>query len=328
MKKIKIVGLSFKCEEKAYKMLKEYIADLKEYFSQNKTYDEEVINDILLACEEKLANLLVKRADLVINEEDVQQIISQFGTVETITEGLTEQEEFFEEKMMTLPKILYRNTNKKWIGGVCAGLATYFSIPVWIVRLLTFFLIFTPFPSVIPYLILWYILPSVRTKTDELRMYGKPITINTLTLNNDEYAKKKVVSLLKGAFIVCGIVFWGILALISFVAVLSLFSKNDDAVSYLYECKNHEFVEMLEKPWISEKVWFDSEKIGGEYWYNRTEKSWEWKNDALDIAIYTTENKQNLSVKKQGEVIHEECKMVDYLDMGKEWDVRIDEIFN
>ena len=45
------------------------------------------------------------------------------------------------------------------LGGVCTGLAEYFSIDVTIVRLLFVIALFTPVPALIPYLIMWIIMP-------------------------------------------------------------------------------------------------------------------------------------------------------------------------
>jgi len=55
---------------------------------------------------------------------------------------------------------------------------------------------FTPL-SILPYLLLWYIIPSAQTKSDELRMYGKPVSISTLTQDTTNYTKRRVISLAK-----------------------------------------------------------------------------------------------------------------------------------
>jgi phage shock protein C len=57
-------------------------------------------------------------------------------------------------------KKLYRSQKDKKIAGVCAGLAEYFDIDPTIVRII-FILLLLPggFPGLIPYLILWAIVP-------------------------------------------------------------------------------------------------------------------------------------------------------------------------
>lgn len=57
-------------------------------------------------------------------------------------------------------KILYRSEKNAMLGGVCAGLADYFSIDVSIVRII--FVLLTLFVSgsgLIVYIILWIVLP-------------------------------------------------------------------------------------------------------------------------------------------------------------------------
>lgn len=57
-------------------------------------------------------------------------------------------------------KKLYRSQSDKKIAGVCAGIAEYFSIDPIIVRII-FIILLLPggFPGLIPYLILWAIVP-------------------------------------------------------------------------------------------------------------------------------------------------------------------------
>ena len=57
-------------------------------------------------------------------------------------------------------KKLYRSQKDMKIAGVCAGLAEYFNIDPTIVRII-FIILLLPggFPGLIPYLILWAIVP-------------------------------------------------------------------------------------------------------------------------------------------------------------------------
>jgi phage shock protein C len=57
-------------------------------------------------------------------------------------------------------KKLYRDEYHKVIGGVCAGLAEYFDMDVTVVRLLVAFGVFMGGLSVVPYIILWIVLPK------------------------------------------------------------------------------------------------------------------------------------------------------------------------
>ena len=111
-------------------------------------------------------------------------------------------------------KRLFRDIDHKIIGGVSAGLAKYFGIQVWIIRIL--FLIpfirfvanfrhihlfqfweFPDFPNflditfspgaVFVYIVLWLVLPEARTSADKLEMVGEKVDINSIknTIQND-----------------------------------------------------------------------------------------------------------------------------------------------
>ena len=65
---------------------------------------------------------------------------------------------------MEEPKRLYRSEKDKMIGGVCGGIAEYFTLDPTLVRLGYILLsIFTVFSGVLAYLILWVVVP-VRKK--------------------------------------------------------------------------------------------------------------------------------------------------------------------
>ncbi len=62
-----------------------------------------------------------------------------------------------------MDKTLYRSTTDRFIGGVCGGLAEYFGIPSWIVRVITVILFFMPVPVLLilaVYIILWVTVPE------------------------------------------------------------------------------------------------------------------------------------------------------------------------
>ncbi|PLK42904.1 MULTISPECIES: PspC domain-containing protein [Emticicia] len=73
-----------------------------------------------------------------------------------------------------MEKRLYRIKSSKMLGGVAAGLAEYFDIDVTLVRVLFVVAFFAPIPSVIPYIVLWMIMP-----TKESIMRDNNIIINS-----------------------------------------------------------------------------------------------------------------------------------------------------
>jgi phage shock protein PspC (stress-responsive transcriptional regulator) len=111
-------------------------------------------------------------------------------------------------------KRLFRDIENKVIGGVCSGLAKYFGIQVWIIRVLFLipfirfvfnfrhlhlfqfwdapdfpnFLDITFSPgSVFVYIVLWLVLPEAKTSADKLEMVGEKVDLNSIknTIQND-----------------------------------------------------------------------------------------------------------------------------------------------
>ncbi len=60
-------------------------------------------------------------------------------------------------------KKLERITEDKWLGGVASGLAEFLGWDVTVVRLLFVCAIPLPIPAILPYLILWVIMPTRKT---------------------------------------------------------------------------------------------------------------------------------------------------------------------
>lgn len=50
-------------------------------------------------------------------------------------------------------------TRDAWLGGVCAGVAYFFGIPTWIVRMVWFLVAFFYGTGIFVYLLLWIFLP-------------------------------------------------------------------------------------------------------------------------------------------------------------------------
>jgi phage shock protein C len=59
-----------------------------------------------------------------------------------------------------MEKRLNRIKSSKMIGGVAAGLAEYFNLDVTLVRVLFVVAFFAPIPSIIPYIVLWIVMPT------------------------------------------------------------------------------------------------------------------------------------------------------------------------
>jgi phage shock protein PspC (stress-responsive transcriptional regulator) len=170
----KVININFQgrilpIEEQAYEILKQYIESLRVYFANEEGRDE-IINDIECRiaelCEDRL-----KKGTVCIAASDIDLIITSIGRPADF-----EAQDGFEQNAYqntsgnnnsnfyrdgNRPKRLYRDEQNKVLGGVCSGIANYFVIEPWIVRILWFFLIGI---NILAYLILWIAVPSTSVK--------------------------------------------------------------------------------------------------------------------------------------------------------------------
>ncbi len=172
---INISGIVFHIDEDAFERLDRYIEKLKSYF-RNTEGNEEIIADI----EGRIAEILqgkVRDGKEVINLEDIEEVIGVMGQPDEFDAG----EEPAPGPAGHIPqsKRLYRDPERKILGGVCSGIAAYFFIdPLWI-RILFIFLAFSGF-GLLLYLILWIAVPEARTTAEKLEMRGQPVNISTI----------------------------------------------------------------------------------------------------------------------------------------------------
>jgi phage shock protein C len=75
-----------------------------------------------------------------------------------------------------MEKRLYRDEQHKMIGGVCAGLAQYLDMDMTVMRLLFAFAFFIAGVGLIPYIILWIVLP--RKTYNPFTTPSDPLTVN------------------------------------------------------------------------------------------------------------------------------------------------------
>ena len=189
---IGLAGFSFTIEEHAYIKLSDYLAALRN--SLDSAEADEVMHDIEIRMVEIFKDSLGKRE--VINDIDVERVISQIGKPEVIEE---QEEAYFSEKTakkqqktskgFSGQKQLFRDPSRAKIAGVCAGLSHYTGLDVTLIRgilvaviVLDIFFTFAISTSflVLLYIILWIVLPKAETASDFLKMEGKPANFDNL----------------------------------------------------------------------------------------------------------------------------------------------------
>ena len=77
-------------------------------------------------------------------------------------------------------KKLFRNPYDKKLGGVASGIALYFGMDVNVVRLIFLISFLAGGFSLLPYIILWIIVPEASSITDRVQMEGNPITLSSI----------------------------------------------------------------------------------------------------------------------------------------------------
>jgi phage shock protein PspC (stress-responsive transcriptional regulator) len=172
---INLGGYSFNIDEDAYAELKRYLKNLELHFA-----GEESSSEILSDIETRMAELFRTKLTTykqVITIEDVHQVIKVLGTPEDISdnEGPTARDKFSSPGYHRM----YRDTDHRVIGGVCAGMAAYWDIELWLVRLIFFGLAMMGV-GVLIYLILYIVLPEAKTTAEKIEMKGNPVNIHNI----------------------------------------------------------------------------------------------------------------------------------------------------
>jgi phage shock protein PspC (stress-responsive transcriptional regulator) len=172
---INLGGYSFNIDEDAYAELKRYLKNLEFHFA-----GEESSSEILSDIEARMAEIFRTKLNTykqVINIDDVNQVIAILGTPEDISdaEGPTARDKFSSPGYHRM----YRDPDHRAIGGVCAGMAAYWDLEIWLVRVIFLILAFMGV-GVLIYLILYIVLPEARTTAEKIEMKGHPVNIHNI----------------------------------------------------------------------------------------------------------------------------------------------------
>jgi len=83
------------------------------------------------------------------------------------------------EEQTTIKKI-YRDGERKVIGGVAGGIAAYIGADISVIRLIFAGLVFAGGFGIIFYIILWIAVPEAVTITEKMEMQGQPVTLSNI----------------------------------------------------------------------------------------------------------------------------------------------------
>ncbi|HEX7367856.1 MAG TPA: PspC domain-containing protein [Pelobium sp.] len=182
---INISGVIFHIEEDAYELLKSYMDDIKKHFGNYKD-SFEIVSDIESRVAEMLSEMLLAENKQVIVIADVASIIQRMGKASDFERMEDEQyaADFATERKPA--KKLFRDTEDRFVGGVCAGIAHYFDVaPKWMRLAFVLMFIFYGFGFLI-YGILWLVMPRAITRAEKMEMKGEKINLLSFQKNFED----------------------------------------------------------------------------------------------------------------------------------------------
>ena len=186
---INLGGVVYHIDDDAYRLLDNYLSNLKHYFRKQEGA-EEIVDDIEMRIAELFAEKITE-GNQVITVSDVEEIIARVGKPEdfgiadedTDSRKRTEQASSANQSntQTSAQRRWFRDPDNKLLGGVAAGLAAYFGWDITLVRILMIILVFVPYcPMIILYIIGWLVIPEARTAAEKLSMRGEAVTIENI----------------------------------------------------------------------------------------------------------------------------------------------------
>ena len=185
---VNLGGTVFHIDDDAYRLLDNYLCNLKAHFSKEEGA-EEIVDDI----ERRISELLAEKqaaGQQVITIAGVEQVRARVGKPEEMdqpdsgssTQG--NQGECAQGQASAQGHVhrrLFRNPDDKILGGVISGIAAYFCWDVTLLRLLLLVILICGYGTLIPvYIICWLLIPEARTAAEKLSMRGEAITVENI----------------------------------------------------------------------------------------------------------------------------------------------------
>ena len=231
VEKVSIGGYAFTLEVEAYALIKRYLDELNEYYSQREGGAE-----VMEGFEERMAELLYEKCadDGVATLEEAKEIIAILGKPSAIeSEEDPEPKKAPAEKKTDGPrekKRLFRDPTNKMLGGVCSGLAAYFKCDVVLIRIIFIGLTVLTcvvgchigdhnswtinLPMPVLYFILWIAMPEAKTVQQRWQMgVSNPPAASTATRRAEPIGSglgrvlRVVIGILLLMTAICGLTF-------------------------------------------------------------------------------------------------------------------------
>jgi len=179
---INLGGFFFHIDERAFEKLRRYLDAISKSLSDDPQGKNEIIADIEARISELLTEKITDERQ-VVNESDIDDIITIMGQPEDYadTEASYNDDSYTYQSNNSKGKKLFRDGEDKFLGGVAAGIAHYFTIDTIWIRLIFLFTTLAGFGiGVLAYIILWILLPEAKTTAEKLQMEGEAVNIDNI----------------------------------------------------------------------------------------------------------------------------------------------------
>ena len=180
---ININGIVFHIEEDAYEVLRSYMTEVKRHFAYTADSDE-IVTDIENRIAEMFNERLITDQKQVIVLADVNYVTERMGNVNDF--DIDDEPADLAGEPYKVGKKLFRDPDDRVISGVCAGIAHYFGVEPYLVRIVAILSIILAGSGLPIYIILWIVIPIAYTRADKMAMKGEPINIQNFKKNFDE----------------------------------------------------------------------------------------------------------------------------------------------
>ncbi len=178
---INLGGVVFSIDEDAYELLKEYLDKLEGHFS-----DEGERQDIMSDIESRIAELFSdgqNSGNRPVTLKDVEKVIEIMGEPVDIADSAENSSDGQSQSSSSAGRRnrrIYRDTDNRVLGGVCSGMAAYWSIDVIWIRVIFVILAIMALSGFLVYLLLWLVIPPAVTTAQKLEMRGEPVNISNI----------------------------------------------------------------------------------------------------------------------------------------------------
>lgn len=183
---VNLGGTVFHIDEDAYRLLDDYLKNLRIHF-EGESGAAEIVDDM----EQRISELFAEKMGAghgVVTLADVEEVIARMGRPEDIDMAGAESAcgTNRERKKENVPhtgirRRLFRNPDDKIFGGVLSGIATYLDWNVTLLRVLLILCFFFSWGTVtLIYLACWLVIPEARTAAEKLSMRGEAVTLENI----------------------------------------------------------------------------------------------------------------------------------------------------